>query len=73
MSLATSLSREGGDANTSVSVAGVKIPTWTTPLILTVVVSVLVGGTSFLGHLCGLAVGYLCECSAFYPSRGSVC
>lgn len=53
----------------SVRVGGVKIPTWTTPLILTVVVSVLVGGTSFLGHLCGLAVGYLCEYFACYAAK----
>lgn len=36
-----------------------RIPTWTTPLIFIVVVSFLVPHTSFLGHLCGAAVGYL--------------
>ncbi|KAI9743299.1 MAG: putative rhomboid protease [Claussenomyces sp. TS43310] len=36
-----------------------QIPTWTTPLILLLFVTVLVPNTSFLGHLCGLAVGYL--------------
>ncbi|THZ88298.1 hypothetical protein D6C84_00973 [Aureobasidium pullulans] len=35
------------------------IPTWTIPLILNLFVAVLVPNTSFLGHLCGLAVGYL--------------
>ncbi|KAI4731717.1 hypothetical protein E4T49_00754 [Aureobasidium sp. EXF-10728] len=35
------------------------IPTWTAPLILNLFVAVLVPNTSFLGHLCGLAVGYL--------------
>jgi GPI-anchor transamidase subunit GAA1 len=38
-----------------------QIPTWTTPLLLVFVVSVLVPGTSLLGHLCGLAIGYICE------------
>ncbi|KAF3349728.1 Low-affinity glucose transporter [Verticillium dahliae VDG2] len=36
-----------------------KIPTWTIPLIVAVVVSALVPGTSLLGHLCSLGVGYL--------------
>ncbi|KAM0324536.1 hypothetical protein ACHAQA_007921 [Verticillium albo-atrum] len=36
-----------------------QIPTWTMPLVLAVVVSVLIPGTSLLGHLCSLAVGYL--------------
>lgn len=35
-----------------------KIPTWTTPLFLIVVIWVLVPGTSLLGHLCGALVGY---------------
>jgi len=43
------------------------IPTWTTPLLLIFVVAVLVPGTSLLGHLCGLAVGYICM-STFVPS-----
>lgn len=37
------------------------MPTWITPLALIVVTSVLIPGTSFLGHLCGVTVGYLCE------------
>jgi len=36
-----------------------QIPTWTTPLVLAIFTSVLVPNTSFLGHLSGLAVGYL--------------
>ncbi|KAJ9134730.1 Rhomboid protein 2 [Pleurostoma richardsiae] len=36
------------------------VPTWTTPLVLVLFVSALVPNTSFLGHLSGLAVGYLC-------------
>jgi hypothetical protein len=39
----------------------VKIPTWCTPLILMVVVSILISGTSLTGHFCGLVIGYLCE------------
>lgn len=35
------------------------IPTWTTPLLMIFVVAVLIPRTSFLGHLCGVAVGYL--------------
>jgi glycosylphosphatidylinositol transamidase len=38
-----------------------QIPTWTTPLILLMFVTVLIPNTSFLGHLCGLSVGYLCQ------------
>lgn len=36
-----------------------KIPTWTTPLILVVVVSALVPNVSLIGHLCGAGIGYL--------------
>ncbi len=39
------------------------IPTWITPLVMLVCVSALIPSTSFLGHLCGLSVGYLCECN----------
>ena len=39
----------------------VKIPTWITPLVLVVFVSVLVPNTSLLGHLCGLLFGYGCN------------
>ncbi|KAM5341644.1 hypothetical protein ACJ41O_014675 [Fusarium nematophilum] len=35
------------------------IPTWTTPLIMCLVVAALVPRTSLLGHLCGVAVGYI--------------
>ena len=38
------------------------VPTWTSLLVLALVVSALVPSTSLLGHLCGLGVGYLCKC-----------
>ncbi|PSR92328.1 hypothetical protein BD289DRAFT_428942 [Coniella lustricola] len=41
-------------------IATYNIPTWTTPLLLAVVVSALVPSSSLLGHLCGLLVGYFC-------------
>lgn len=37
-----------------------KIPTWITPLVLVLFVSVLVPNTSFLGHVCGVVFGYGC-------------
>lgn len=40
-------------------VQGVKIPTWTTPLFLILVINFLIPHTSLLGHLCGAVVGYL--------------
>lgn len=45
-------------------VAGTKIPTWITPLVLIVVTSVLIPNTSFLGHMCAVTVGYLCKSSS---------
>ncbi|KAI0002371.1 Gaa1-like protein [Xylariaceae sp. FL0662B] len=35
------------------------IPTWTTPLVMVVVVEALTPGSSLLGHLCGVGTGYL--------------
>ncbi|KAK5993127.1 Rhomboid-type serine protease 2 [Cladobotryum mycophilum] len=35
------------------------IPTWTTPLLMIIVVAALIPSTSLLGHLCGLGVGYI--------------
>jgi len=46
-------------SNPYFSIGSYKIPTWTTPLILSVFLSALIPGVSFLGHLCGLATGYL--------------
>ncbi|KAL1964016.1 hypothetical protein VTN77DRAFT_7562 [Rasamsonia byssochlamydoides] len=46
-------------ANPYFLVGTYKIPTWTTPLFLSFVVSVLLSNTSFLGHVCAIAVGYL--------------
>ena len=40
-----------------------KIPTWTTPLLASGLVSVLIPNTSFLGHICGVFVGYVCKYS----------
>lgn len=34
------------------------------PLVLVVTVAVLIPGTSLLGHLCSVGVGYLCESTA---------
>ncbi|KAF9870404.1 hypothetical protein CkaCkLH20_12071 [Colletotrichum karsti] len=45
--------------NPYLTIATHSIPTWTTPLILVLVVTALVPGTSLLGHLCGVLVGYL--------------
>ncbi len=46
-------------SNPSFALGPYAIPTWTTPLILLLVVSFLIPSTSLLGHLCGAAVGYL--------------
>lgn len=45
--------------NPHLVIATYHIPTWTTPLMLLLVLSALVPQTSLLGHLCGLAFGYL--------------
>ncbi|GKT63745.1 rhomboid protein 2 [Colletotrichum tofieldiae] len=47
--------------NPQLTIATYSIPTWTMPLILILVVTALVPGTSLLGHLCGVLVGYLCK------------
>lgn len=46
-------------ANPAFALADYRIPTWISPLVLICVVSFLVPHTSFLGHLCGAATGYL--------------
>ncbi|KAK5172939.1 putative rhomboid protease [Saxophila tyrrhenica] len=46
-------------ANPNFQILDVRIPTWTTPLIFILIVSFLVPHTSFLGHICGAATGYL--------------
>ena len=38
-----------------------EIPTWTTPLLASGLVSMLIPNTSFLGHICGVLVGYICK------------
>lgn len=45
--------------NPHFTVGTVQIPTWTTPLILAFFITFLVPNTSLLGHLCGLAIGYI--------------
>ena len=45
--------------NPNFVIAGQNIPVWTTPLIANLVTAVLIPNTSFTGHLCGLAIGYL--------------
>ncbi|KAH8887060.1 rhomboid family protein [Thozetella sp. PMI_491] len=47
-------------ANPHFVLAGYSIPTWVSPLAIVLFVAALVPSTSFLGHLCGLAVGYIC-------------
>ncbi|CAK7272542.1 Putative rhomboid protease [Sporothrix epigloea] len=46
--------------NPSFMVASVPVPTWATPLFFVFVIAVFIPNTSLLGHLAGLAVGYLC-------------
>lgn len=45
--------------NPNFAIGPYSIPTWTTPLIANLFIAVLVPNTSFVGHLCGAAVGYL--------------
>jgi hypothetical protein len=54
--------------NPSLTIATYNIPTWTTPLMLAVVISVLVPNTSLVGHLCGLGVGYVCKLQSSFRS-----
>lgn len=46
-------------ANPHFVIGTVHIPTWTTPLIMCLVVAALVPRTSLLGHLCGVGIGYV--------------
>lgn len=57
-------------SNPHLVIATYHIPTWTTPLLMIFVVATLIPNTSFLGHLCGAAVGYICESST---PRGQSC
>jgi len=41
------------------TVGTAQIPTWTTPLVLALLITFLIPNTSLLGHLCGLAIGYI--------------
>lgn len=51
-------------SNPHLVIATYHIPTWTTPLLMIIVVAALIPNTSLLGHLCGATVGYICEESA---------
>ncbi|KAL3426168.1 rhomboid protein 2 [Phlyctema vagabunda] len=44
--------------NPNFTLGTTQIPTWITPLVLVLFTSVLIPHTSFLGHVCGLLVGY---------------
>ncbi|KAK2757690.1 putative rhomboid protease [Arachnomyces sp. PD_36] len=46
-------------SNPYFSIGKYNIPTWTTPLLASVLVSVLLSNTSFLGHICAIIIGYL--------------
>ncbi|KAL5334735.1 hypothetical protein BJX70DRAFT_377347 [Aspergillus crustosus] len=46
-------------SNPHFSIGDFKIPTWTSPLFICLVVWMLVAQTSFLGHLCSILIGYL--------------
>lgn len=46
-------------SNPSLTLGTWQVPTWTMPLIMIVVVAALVPGTSLLGHVCSVLVGYL--------------
>lgn len=46
--------------NPHFTIATYNIPTWATPLILVVIIAALIPSTSLLGHVAGLAVGYVC-------------
>ncbi|KAG5951725.1 putative rhomboid protease [Claviceps humidiphila] len=47
-------------SNPHITIGTYHIPTWTTPLFMMFVIAVLMPNTSLLGHLCGVAVGYVC-------------
>lgn len=47
-------------ANPAFVVASYRIPTWTMPLVMVLIMEALVPQSSALGHLCGLGVGYIC-------------
>ncbi|KOS23371.1 Rhomboid protein 2 [Escovopsis weberi] len=45
-------------SNPYLVIATHQIPTWTTPLLMIILVAALIPNTSLLGHLCGVSVGY---------------
>ena len=51
------------------SISTYRIPTWTTPLVGLIFVTALVPNTSFLGHVCSVATGYICEFNIFHRLR----
>ena len=48
-------------ANPALAIWNHRIPTWTMPLVAILIVAALLPGTSTLGHICGLGVGYVCR------------
>lgn len=42
------------------SISTFRIPTWTTPFVILLFATALIPGTSLLGHLCSVGVGYTC-------------
>ncbi|KAI9844461.1 MAG: putative rhomboid protease [Sclerophora amabilis] len=46
-------------SNPYFSLGSYQIPTWTTPIIFILLVTFLVPNTSFIAHLCSLAIGYM--------------
>jgi hypothetical protein len=45
--------------NPYIIIGSTRVPTWTTPLVMVVIVAALIPRTSTTGHLCAVAVGYL--------------
>ncbi|RMZ85408.1 hypothetical protein DV737_g800, partial [Chaetothyriales sp. CBS 132003] len=45
-------------SNPTLSIGDIRIPTWIWPAVLCVVTSILISNTSFLGHACGVLIGY---------------
>ncbi|KAL8656611.1 MAG: hypothetical protein Q9210_000149 [Variospora velana] len=46
-------------SNPYFSISTFRIPTWTTPLVILLFATALIPGTSLLGHLCSVGVGYI--------------
>jgi hypothetical protein len=53
--------------NPYIIIGSTRVPTWTTPLVMVVIVAALIPRTSTTGHLCAVAVGYLRRCLSCAP------